>query len=217
MVKISRTLLKNAEVGISRGLLEILVCPISKQPLRHCEETGTLISDTIGVSFPIVDGIPCLVPHDGKILDNGDEDITAEADGSTEPSIMEKKESWLHILYQILSYRKVHQVSEYRLSRSHFVSSGGSKFEQDLREEIQEDDVDNRTVCCVCLSRVVDGQERRALPCKHDFHKECVNSWFDKGRKTCPVCRFSMEGREEDEELSEEMVTWFSSFHIAGF
>ncbi|CAM8956806.1 unnamed protein product [Rhodiola kirilowii] len=195
MVKISRTLLKNAEVGISRGLLEILVCPISKQPLRHCEETGTLISDTIGVSFPIVDGIPCLVPHDGKILDNGDEDITAEADGSTEPSIMEKKE----------------------LSRSHFVSGGGSKFEQDLREEIQEDDVDNRTVCCVCLSRVVDGQERRALPCKHEFHKECVNSWFDKGRKTCPVCRFSMEGREEDEELSEEMVTWFSSFHIAGF
>ncbi|CAM8953781.1 unnamed protein product [Rhodiola kirilowii] len=92
MVKISRTLLKNAEVGISRGLLEILVCPISKQPLRHCEETGTLISDTIGVSFPIVHGIPCLVPHDGKILDNGDEDITAEADGSTEPSIMEKKE-----------------------------------------------------------------------------------------------------------------------------
>ncbi|CAM8947888.1 unnamed protein product [Rhodiola kirilowii] len=195
MVKISRTLLKNAEVGISRGLLEILVCPISKQPLRHCEETGTLISDTIGVSFPIVDGIPCLVPHDGKILDNGDEDITAEADGSTEPSIMENKE----------------------LSRSHFVSGGGSKFEQDLREEIQEDDVDNRTVCCVCLSRVVDGQERRALPCEHEFHKECVNRWFDKGRKTCPVFRFSMKGREEDEEFSEEMVTWFSSFHIAGF
>ncbi|CAN7016105.1 unnamed protein product [Brassica rapa subsp. trilocularis] len=35
-----------------------------------CEKTKFLVSDTIGVSFPIKDGIPCLVPKDGKILDD---------------------------------------------------------------------------------------------------------------------------------------------------
>ncbi|CAN6916117.1 unnamed protein product, partial [Brassica oleracea] len=34
-----------------------------------CEKTKSLVSDTIGVSFPIKDGIPCLVPKDGKILE----------------------------------------------------------------------------------------------------------------------------------------------------
>ncbi|KAK6140647.1 hypothetical protein DH2020_025605 [Rehmannia glutinosa] len=43
--------------------------PTLQAPLRLCQETNSLISDSIGVSFPIVDGIPCLVPADGKIVD----------------------------------------------------------------------------------------------------------------------------------------------------
>ncbi|KAA8547536.1 hypothetical protein F0562_003965 [Nyssa sinensis] len=46
--------------------------PLSKQPLRVCEESNSLISDAIGVSYPIVDGIPCLVPNDGKIIETDD-------------------------------------------------------------------------------------------------------------------------------------------------
>ncbi|CAN6481233.1 unnamed protein product [Victoria cruziana] len=67
MVKASLVLLKDA--GISKKLVEILVCPLSKQPLRICRETGSLISDALGVSYPIVDGIPCVVPKDGKLID----------------------------------------------------------------------------------------------------------------------------------------------------
>ncbi|KAI3665349.1 hypothetical protein L6452_43973 [Arctium lappa] len=59
----------NRVVEISKTLSEILVCPLSKQPLRVCEKSNSLISDAIGVSFPIVDGIPCLVPKDGKIIE----------------------------------------------------------------------------------------------------------------------------------------------------
>ncbi|KAL8485612.1 hypothetical protein ACS0TY_027778 [Phlomoides rotata] len=69
MVRGSGPLLKSAGAGISTTLAEILVCPLSKQPLRLCEKTNSLISDTVGVSYPIVDGIPRLVPADGKILD----------------------------------------------------------------------------------------------------------------------------------------------------
>ncbi|GAV74715.1 Trm112p domain-containing protein [Cephalotus follicularis] len=70
MVRVSIALLKDRGSGIGKTLSEILVCPLSKQPLRYCEETNTLISDSIGVSFPIKNGIPCLVPNDGKILED---------------------------------------------------------------------------------------------------------------------------------------------------
>lgn len=69
MVRGSIKVLKDAASGLHKTLFEILVCPLSKQPLRFCEETNSLISDAIGVSYPIKDGIPCLVPADGKMLD----------------------------------------------------------------------------------------------------------------------------------------------------
>ncbi|GJU47996.1 E3 ubiquitin protein ligase RHA2A [Tanacetum coccineum] len=78
-------------------------------------------------------------------------------------------------------------------------------------------------LCCVCLLRLDKARvdERRVLACGHEFHKACVNKWFDLCQKTCPVCRFSVEVEEVEakkwEELSEEMVIWFSSFHIAGY
>ncbi|KAF2312442.1 hypothetical protein P3X46_015848 [Hevea brasiliensis] len=83
MVRFSRALLKEARNGINKTLSEILVCPLSKQPLRYCEETNSLVSDAIGVSYPIKDGIPCLVPRDGKIIET-DEDI--KPDGASDSS-----------------------------------------------------------------------------------------------------------------------------------
>ncbi|PRQ47353.1 hypothetical protein RchiOBHm_Chr2g0098761 [Rosa chinensis] len=69
MVRGSIKVLKDAASGLNKTLYERLVCPLSRQPLRFCEETNSLISDAIGVSYPIKDGIPCLVPADGKMLD----------------------------------------------------------------------------------------------------------------------------------------------------
>ncbi|XP_030535853.1 protein preY, mitochondrial [Rhodamnia argentea] len=82
MVRASFTLLKDvaASTGFAKSLSEFLVCPLSKQPLRFCEKTNSLISEAIGVSFPIKNGIPCLVPKDGKIL--GSDDVAELASGS---------------------------------------------------------------------------------------------------------------------------------------
>ncbi|KDP23980.1 hypothetical protein JCGZ_25368 [Jatropha curcas] len=82
MVRLNRALLKEARNGINKTLFEVLVCPLSKQPLRYCEETNSLISDAIGVSYPIKDGVPCLVPRDGKILEN---------DGAADSSVISKE------------------------------------------------------------------------------------------------------------------------------
>jgi hypothetical protein len=76
-------------------------------------------------------------------------------------------------------------------------------------------------LCCVCLSRLKKkGQDTRVLPCLHEFHRVCVDRWFNACQKTCPVCRFSMGGEDncrKQEVLTDEMVIWFSSFHVAGF
>ncbi|RCV42768.1 hypothetical protein SEVIR_9G242500v4 [Setaria viridis] len=67
--------------SIPQALAAVLVCPLSKKPLRYCEASGSLVSDAVGVSFPVVDGIPCLVPKDGRLLDDHQE--KSEQDSST--------------------------------------------------------------------------------------------------------------------------------------
>ena len=42
-------------------LLEILVCPLTKGPLRYDREHQELISDKAGLAFPIRDGIPIML------------------------------------------------------------------------------------------------------------------------------------------------------------
>ncbi|KAA8532010.1 hypothetical protein F0562_006848 [Nyssa sinensis] len=88
MVRVNRMLLRDGGVGICKTLSEILVCPLSKQPLRVCEKSNSLISDAISVSYSIVDGIPCLVPNDGKIIEADD---TLKPDGAID-SLDRKRE-----------------------------------------------------------------------------------------------------------------------------
>ncbi|CAN6311012.1 unnamed protein product [Urochloa humidicola] len=66
--------------SIPQALADVLVCPLSKKPLRYCEASGSLVSDAVGVSFPIEDGIPSLVPKDGKFLED---DLKKSEQGQT--------------------------------------------------------------------------------------------------------------------------------------
>ena len=50
-------------------LLEILVCPVTKGPLRYDREAGELISDQAGLAYPIRDGIPIMLPDEARQLD----------------------------------------------------------------------------------------------------------------------------------------------------
>lgn len=83
MVRFSRVLLKDTGSAFNRSLLDFLACPLSKQPLRFCEKTNSLISDTLGISYPILDGIPCLIPQDGKIIETDNTLISSEGEASS--------------------------------------------------------------------------------------------------------------------------------------
>ena len=50
-------------------LLEILVCPVTRGPLRFDRAAGELISEQAGLAFPIRDGIPIMLPAEARKLE----------------------------------------------------------------------------------------------------------------------------------------------------
>tara|TARA_R110002072_G_scaffold71309_2_gene171131 strand:- start:1336 stop:1512 length:177 start_codon:yes stop_codon:yes gene_type:complete len=56
-------------VEIDPKLLEILVCPISKGPLRYDAKAQELISDQGKCAYPIKDGIPIMLVEEARNLD----------------------------------------------------------------------------------------------------------------------------------------------------
>lgn len=49
-------------------LLEILVCPLTKGPLRYDSKAQELISDQAKLAYPIRDGIPVMLPEEARAL-----------------------------------------------------------------------------------------------------------------------------------------------------
>lgn len=50
-------------------LLEILVCPVTKGPLRYDPAAQELISDRAGLAYPIRDGIPIMIRDEARAID----------------------------------------------------------------------------------------------------------------------------------------------------
>ncbi|KAM9054658.1 protein preY, mitochondrial-like, partial [Megaptera novaeangliae] len=49
------------------ALLEFLVCPLSKKPLRYEASTNELINEELGIAYPIIDGIPNMIPQAARM------------------------------------------------------------------------------------------------------------------------------------------------------
>lgn len=57
-------------MGVDPKLLEILVCPLTKGPLRYDEEHQELVSEQAGLAYPIRDGIPIMLIDEARKLDD---------------------------------------------------------------------------------------------------------------------------------------------------
>ncbi|KFG90623.1 Protein YcaR in KDO2-Lipid A biosynthesis cluster [Sphingobium herbicidovorans NBRC 16415] len=49
-------------------LLEKLVCPVTRTPLRWDAQRRELISDAAGLAYPVRDGVPVLVVREARAL-----------------------------------------------------------------------------------------------------------------------------------------------------
>jgi len=47
-------------------LLSILVCPVTRTPLRYDEAAQELISNEAGLAYPIRDGVPVLLAEQAR-------------------------------------------------------------------------------------------------------------------------------------------------------
>ena len=54
---------------VDPALLEILVCPVTKGPLRYDRARGELVSEGARLAYPIRDGIPIMLPDEARPLD----------------------------------------------------------------------------------------------------------------------------------------------------
>lgn len=69
------------------------------------------------------------------------------------------------------------------------------------REDLGEKD---ERECPVCLTEFEQEDTLRLLPsCKHVFHQECIDAWFD-AHSTCPLCRASLLGQPIGEVKNSE-------------
>ncbi len=55
--------------GLDPWLLERLVCPVSRTPLRYDEAAQELISDAAGLAYPIRDGVPVMLVEEARPID----------------------------------------------------------------------------------------------------------------------------------------------------
>jgi uncharacterized protein YbaR (Trm112 family) len=57
-----------SQAPVDPRLLEILVCPVTKGPLRYDRERSELVSEKAGLAYPIRDGIPIMLPDEARKL-----------------------------------------------------------------------------------------------------------------------------------------------------
>jgi uncharacterized protein YbaR (Trm112 family) len=54
---------------VDKRLLDLLVCPLTKGPLRYDKEAQELVSDKAKLAYPIRDGIPIMLVEEARRLD----------------------------------------------------------------------------------------------------------------------------------------------------
>jgi hypothetical protein len=59
---------------LSQSLLDILVCPVTKGPLRYDREQDELISVSARLAYPVRDGIPVMLEEEARPLDDAEVD-----------------------------------------------------------------------------------------------------------------------------------------------
>ncbi len=53
---------------IDPWLLERLVCPLTRAPLRYDAAAGELVSDAAGLAYPVQDGVPVMLVEEARPL-----------------------------------------------------------------------------------------------------------------------------------------------------
>jgi len=62
----------SANRSIDPELLAILTCPVTRTPLVYDEAAQELVSEAAGLAYPVVDGVPVMIPDEARRLDQAE-------------------------------------------------------------------------------------------------------------------------------------------------
>ncbi|EFJ50448.1 hypothetical protein VOLCADRAFT_73771 [Volvox carteri f. nagariensis] len=48
------------------------------------------------------------------------------------------------------------------------------------------------STCIICMEEIAPGDVLKRLPCLHDFHGDCVDTWL-RTKACCPVCQRGLD------------------------
>jgi uncharacterized protein YbaR (Trm112 family) len=66
------------EQKVDPRLLEILICPLTRQPLSYDRAASELVSKNARIAYPIRGGVAIMVPEEARDLDASAGDLPAE-------------------------------------------------------------------------------------------------------------------------------------------
>ena len=46
--------------------------------------------------------------------------------------------------------------------------------------------------CAICIDDFEEGDRLRKLPCKHQFHASCIDTWITEKNASCPLCKLPL-------------------------
>ncbi|XP_073832648.1 E3 ubiquitin-protein ligase Iruka [Musca autumnalis] len=72
------------------------------------------------------------------------------------------------------------------------------KIDEIPKVEITPEEIERKLQCSVCWEDFKMQEMVRKLPCSHVYHEECIVPWL-KLHGTCPICRKSLNGEEEED------------------
>ncbi|KAM1479656.1 hypothetical protein ACFX2I_026905 [Malus domestica] len=68
------------------------------------------------------------------------------------------------------------------------------------------DECHTEETCAICLENYKDSEILKVLPCQHEFHSSCVDSWLKKWGRNCPVCKNDIRKKIANAEIKRK--TW---------
>ncbi|OMO60711.1 Zinc finger, RING-type [Corchorus capsularis] len=97
------------------------------------------------------------------------------------------------VVQQITNYDEDYVEIGRAVEESRMVPATESSIKRMLKNVIN---VEQGKSCMVCLEQLQVGSCVSQMPCSHDFHRDCIETWL-KQSHYCPICRFEMPTEEE--------------------
>nr|XP_028953813.1 uncharacterized protein LOC103426785 [Malus domestica] len=73
------------------------------------------------------------------------------------------------------------------------------------------DECHTEETCAICLENYKDSEILKVLPCQHEFHSSCVDSWLKKWGRNCPVCKNDIRKKIANaERISHKVITYIT-------